>query len=221
MINKRLRQALDIRLDEETKARLWGEILRAAEEDAPPEPEEYDMKKHSFSTALRITLIAAALVCLFTVTASAAGFLGPKAIVIADRTAAVPNETPESPATLVSLTQPQEAPDSLDSAVTAKLENARAAWADWQAWKRDPANVPQEPEAFRLPEGADSSVWDENADGTMTITYYSFDSLLSLPPEERDKRIADGTLGELIETRTVSREDMDAWNAYVDYVNTS
>lgn len=221
MINKRLHQAMDIRLDEETKALLWGEILRAAEEDTPPEPEEHVMKKQSLSTTLRITLIAAALVCLFTVTASAAGFLGPKAIVIADRTAAAPTDVSESPAALASLTQPQEVPDGLDPAVAAKIENSRAAWADWQAWKHDPANVPQEPEAFRWPEGADSSSWIENDDGTTTITYYDYDKLLSLPPEERDKRVADGSPGELIETRTVSREDMDAWNAYCDYVNTS
>ena len=130
---------------------------------------------------IHLTLLAAVLISLLTAGAYAAGFLGLKAIMIPEATIDViespasvvqrqaepekmGNETsistsePLKPAekadskALVSITQPQAVPEELDSAVKEKVENARAAWAEWCRWRETNPDFPHNPEAFVFPE---------------------------------------------------------------------
>lgn len=77
-----MHDAMDLRLPEADKARLWQQILLEAEEDAPPQTEVQNMKNHSMNKIIRIGLLAAVIASFLAVGAYAAGFLGPRAIVI-------------------------------------------------------------------------------------------------------------------------------------------
>ncbi len=220
MIDKRLREAMDLRLGEGEKALLWQEILRASEEETPPPKEEYNMQHTSVKTALRILLIAAVLTCIFTVTASATDLLGLRAIQLPTPPGASESEAPvESriPA-LVSVTQPQAIPEDLDPAVAEKVKNARAAWKEWREWKTSDPEQPREPAVFSPPEGSDSSVYEENEDGSCTIRFYSYDQAVEKENENGELYL---DFGEALETRVASAEDMAALEAFQAYVNTS
>ena len=224
LIDKRLRQAMDLRLDEGEKALLWQEILRAAEKEAPPPTEETNMKHKSLQTTLRIVLIAAVLTCIFTVTASATDLLGLRAIQLPAPSAAVETESaeietesPEESAepTLVSITQPQDVPEDLDPAVKEKVENARAAWAEWRHWKETDPALPQDPAVFDFRAlGSGVTEYEENEDGGVTIRFYG-----------KDQMHIDDSTGELryegepVETRTASPEELAAHDAYRVYMS--
>ena len=109
-----------------------------------------------------ITLaLAAALLLGLGAVAYAAGWIGPRAIVV--------QEVEEGG--VVSLTQPQETPEDLDPAVEDGLASSRAAWAEWQAWKNSDERNPDLPPVFTKPEGARARSIDDNGDGTYTVIF--------------------------------------------------
>ncbi len=125
--------------------------------------------------------LAAALLLGLGAAAYAAGWIGPRAIVV--------QEVEEGG--VVSLTQPQETPEDLDPAVEDRLATSRDAWAEWQAWKNSEERSPDLPPVFRKPEGAVARSIEDNGDGTFTV-YFMRDS-------------------DLIEERIATQEELDAY----------
>ena len=170
---------------------------------------------------LRTLLIAAVVVCLLTATAYAAGLLGPRAILIDDgqpvyeyqRQEDGSWEVTENPeGGRVSLTQPQEAPEDMDPAVVAKLENSKAAWAEWSDYKAS-RPMPQEPEAFRMPTGAFFSDEELQSDGSGILRFYSAGPI----GDDNGSPVYDPDT--LIEERTVTSEDYEAWDEYISQLD--
>lgn len=198
----------------------------------------YQQKKRGNARKIvHLTLLAAVLVSLLSAAAYASGFLGIHAIVIPEPTAepvaasaapaptqaaeaeestAAPAETAPQTA-LVSLTQPQAVPEELDSAVREKVENARAAWDEWQSWRKE--NLPQMPEVFSPVEGAAIANYVENEDGSATVSYYGkdqWDQIIFRENEEPDFSAATP-----IEVRTATAEEMAQREAWLELAGLS
>ena len=209
MLDKRMHDAMDLRLNEADKARLWQQILREAEEDAPPQTEVQNMNRHSIDKIVRIGLLAAVIASFLAVGAYAAGFLGSRAILIEE-----PAVTDGS--ALVSISQPQAAPEELDE-VAQKIENAKAAWAEWRSWRETSPDLPHEPAVFLPPANNVSSAYVDNPDGGCTIYYHdneSFQKMMEATPEGTEPDYA----AYAIETRIATPEEVAQDNAFHEYV---
>ncbi|MBQ9663721.1 MAG: hypothetical protein IJV40_11285 [Oscillospiraceae bacterium] len=205
-------------------------------------------KSRNTRKIIHITLLAAVLISLLTAGAYAAGFLGLKAIVIPEATikvsetpapAAKPQaepaeadsnptvSTPEPPEparvteskALVSITQPQAVPEELDNGVKAKIENARAAWAEWQTWRRTSPDIPHEPQVFLPPKGTTISNYEDNEDGTFTISFYGEDAFALIYDQESG--VPDFSAAAPLEVRTATAEEMAEKESWREYVNLS
>ncbi len=169
-------------------------------------------KTRSIRRTVHITLLAAALVCLFAAGAYAWSLLGPRAIVI-------PETEETDGGVLVSVTQPQAVPEEMDADINEKVENARAAWAEWLLWRETSPEIPHEPEVFRAPEGTSVSDYAANENGSYTLRYYDRDAMALI-------RIGDDGEADLsdaapFEVRTASAEEMAAFEAWMDYVGST
>ena len=209
MLDKRMHDAMDLRLNEADKARLWQQILREAEEDAPPQTEVQNMKTRNMHKIIRIGLLAAVIASFLAVGAYAAGFLGSRAILIEE-----PAVTDGS--ALVSISQPQAAPEELDE-VAQKIDNAKAAWAEWRSWRETSPDLPHEPAVFLPPANNVSSAYVDNPDGGCTIYYHdneSFQKMMEATPEGTEPDYA----AYAIETRIATPEEVAQDNAFHEYV---
>lgn len=201
----------------------------------------YQQKKRGNARKIiQLTLLAAVLVSLLSVAAYASGFLGSRAIVIpetaaepvaasaapaspkvqegaAEENSAAPAETAPQIA-LVSLTQPQAVPEELDGAVREKVENARAAWDEWQSWRKE--NLPQMPEVFSPVEGAAIVNYVDNGDGSATVSYYGKDALELMQPGT-DGGEPDFSAATPIEVRTATAEEMAQREKWLEYAGLS
>ena len=195
---------------------------------------------------VHLTLLAAVLISLLTVGAYASGFLGLKAIMIPEATIevsntpapavqpqAVPQETgsaapvsapePQEAAeqavgkALVSITQPQAVPEELDSSIKEKVVNARAAWDEWQNWRETAADIPHEPQAFMPPKGSAISNYEDNGDGTWTISFYGKDVLALI--NEQANGEPDLSAVTPLEVRTDTAEEMAEKERWMEYAN--
>lgn len=204
-----MHDAMDLRLNEADKARLWQQILREAEEDAPPQTEVQNMKTRNMHKIIRIGLLAAVIASFLAVGAYAAGFLGSRAILIEE-----PAVTDGS--ALVSISQPQAAPEELDE-VAQKIENAKAAWAEWRSWRETSPDLPHKPAVFLPPANNVSSAYVDNPDGGCTIYYHdneSFQKMMEATPEGTEPDYA----AYAIETRIATPEEVAQDNAFHEYV---
>lgn len=154
-------------------------LIESACFDPAQGPKERSAKMKTIRI-VTLALAAALLLGLGTV-AFAAGWIGPRAIVV--------QEVEEGG--VVSLTQPQETPEDLDPAVEDGLASSRAAWAEWQAWKNSDERSPDLPPVFLKPEGAVARSIEDNGDGTFTV-YFMGDT-------------------DLIEERIATQEELDAY----------
>ena len=197
---------------------------------------------------VHLTLLAAVLISLLTIGAYASNFLGLKAIMIPEATIeisntpapaaqpqAVPEETgsaapvfvpePQEAAeqaagnTLVSITQPQAVPDDLDSAIREKIENTCAAWDEWQNWRRTSPDIPHEPQALMPPKGSAISSYEDNGDGTWTISFYGEDALALI--NEQPNGEPDFSAATPLEVRTATADEMEAKERWMEYANLS
>ncbi len=159
---------------------------------------------------LHITLLAAVLISLFTVGAYALGFLGSKAIVI-------PESTTESGEALVSITQPQAVPEELDGGISEKVDNARAAWAEWQNWRETSPDIPHYPQIFTPPKGTAVVNYVENEDGSFSMYFFDKEALALIHDGENGE--ADFSAATPLEVRTATAEEVAAREAWTDYVN--
>ena len=194
-------------------------------------------KRGNARKIIHLTLLAAVLVSLLSVAAYASGFLGIHAIVIPESTAepvaafAAPipaqetkaEETSPAPAeaapqnALVSLTQPQAVPEELDASIREKVENARAAWAEWQRWRDE--NRPQMPEVFSPVEGAAVVNYVDNEDGSCTVSYYGKEEMAKIQYRENEE--PDFSAATPIEVRTATAEEMAQREKWLEYAGLS
>ena len=195
-----------------------------------------------------IVLLAAVLISLFTAGAYAMGLFGLKAIVIpapaaeispalfsapqahpgqaeTDSEAAVSAAEPQSEAeetdgkVLVSITQPQAVPDEMDPAIREKVENARAAWSEWQSWRETSADIPHEPRVFVPPKGTTISNYEDNEDGTCTVSFYDEAAFALIYDQQSGE--ADFSAAAPLEVRTATAEEMAEKERWMEYVNLS
>lgn len=195
---------------------------------------------------VHLTLLAAVLISLLTIGAYASNFLGLKAIMIPEATIEVsdtpapvvqPQAVPEEAGSaapvsapepqeaaeqadsnaLVSITQPQAVPEELDSSIKEKVANARAAWDEWQNWRKTSPDIPHEPQAFMPPKGSAISSYEDNGDGTWTISFYGKD-VLALINEQPDGE-PDLSAATPLEVRTATAEEMAEKERWMEYTN--
>lgn len=156
-------------------------VTEASRFDPAQRPKE---RNANMKTKRIVTLaLAAALLLGLGAVAYAAGWIGPRAIVI--------QEVEEGG--VVSLTQPQETPDDLDPAVEDGLATSREAWAEWENWKNSDERSPDLPPVFTKPEGARARSIDDNGDGTYTVIFMGDE--------------------DVIEERIATQEELDAYVA--------
>ena len=190
-------------------------LLEAARSYPAGEPGKEKHMKVSVRKILRTVLIAAVLVSVFGATAYAAGWIGPRAIVIEDapvydyeRGEDGTWQVTENPdGAHISMTQPQQLPEDLDPAIREKLEAKEAAWAEWTAYRSTRA-FPEPPAVFMHPEGA---FWNEELpqeDGTVTLRFYNKEP--EIGPDGQP--VFDP--GALVEERTATPKDYAALEEY-------
>ena len=176
---------------------------------------------------VRITLLAAVLVSLLTAGAYAMGLLGIKAIVIPEEEeesieVSVPvsqtQAAPEEPGSaLVSITQPQAVPETLDSEINEKVENAKTAWEEWRTWRETNSDSPRNPEVFVFPARAVVCHDEENEDGSVTLSYYDKDAWALIHRGENAE--PDYSAAAPFEVRTATAEEKAAHEAWMYYLN--
>jgi len=137
---------------------------------------------------MRSLLVATLIVSLFAAmgaAAYAADFLGIRTLLRPGNVEFDGTEYSE-----ISISQPQAIPDDMNSKVTAKLENSRLAWEEWNEYKKQANEQIRIPEAFQNePDNVSAMEVQENDDGTWTCIYMS------------------GT--EVIEQRVISNEEYE------------
>ncbi|MBR0161201.1 MAG: hypothetical protein IJQ02_07995 [Oscillospiraceae bacterium] len=193
-------------------------LLRAMngihEEDVVMAEKNYFINKRNknIRRTIHITLLAAVLVSLLTVGAYALDFFGSKAIVI-------PETETETGEVLVSITQPQSVPEEMESKVNVKVENARAAWAEWRNWRETSPDIPHMPQVFTPPEGSTIVNYEDNEDGSCTVSYYDEDAFALIYDQETGE--PDFSAASPIEVRTVTAEEMAERERWMEYANLS
>lgn len=198
MRNKKIIDSYNrIHIDASAQERIWNELM-ACSEELLPEMEE-KMKAHKHQTLWKTLLIAAVLTALLASTAYAADLFGIRTML----RPAEPMSVDDRSFDTVSLTQPQQVPEEVDSQITEKIAASQAAWEEWTVYKQE--NGLEEP-LFAPPEGTLVSQVEENEDGTITFTYYK-----TLELDENGN-----FCGEILETRTGTREQYEAYQEYVD-----
>lgn len=186
-----------IQMDASAQERIWKE-LTAGSEEFLPEMEDH-MKAHQHKKLWKTLLIAAVLTALLASTAYAADLLGIRAMLRPSETVDVGEQSFDT----VSLTQPQQLPEEIDIGISEKIAASQAAWEEWSAYKQE-----NEADAlfFAPPEEASASQVEENQDGTVTFTYYK-----TVEVDENGN-----FSGEILETRTGTREQYEAYLEYCD-----
>ena len=211
------KEALDQALDQIQDRYILEAARYSLATDSGKEKTMHAQKVKPRRRWIRTLLIAAIIVGLFTVTAYATGLLGRRAIVIDDGNPVYDMERREDGSWemtenpnggRVSLTQPQDVPEDMDPAVAEKLENSRAAWAEWSEYKAA-RPMPQEPAAFQQPEGAFFSDEELLPDGSGILRFYSAGPI----GDDNGEPIYDPDT--LVEERTVTTEDYAAWDDYI------
>ena len=161
---------------------------------------------HMKSKRILTFALAAVLLLGLGVVAYAAGWIGPRAIVLEERAAYTAQRQEDGSVSVtdnpaggwVTLSQPQDTPEDLDQAIREKLEAKEAAWAEWETYLAQNDWASRVPEAFVFPEGADASAVEENDDGSFTVVFYEN--------------------GSVIERRSTTREEVDAYSAVMDAI---
>ena len=186
--------------------RIRGDFIEEAAFFSPAGDTGKETHMHSKTKSARklgrILLIAAVIAALMGVTAYAAGWIGPRAIVIEDTDK-------------VSLTQPQAAPEDMDPAIAEKLAASTAAWAEWKAYL-DAQEHPDMPAIFREPEGCLYVDEEPTEDGGVILRFYGGSYEDGVYLEDEDRMVFPEE--DLLEERAVTAEDVAARQAFYDYI---
>lgn len=150
------------------------EAFEAELQTAAPcdEKEIIVMRKYKSTKRLLTIAVAAVMVMALAIGGVAAYVLGIDALLR-------PNKTEFDGKTYseISLTQPQDWDENaLDTAIVEKLENNKAAWAEWTEYKASNSAEIKEPRVYtEMPEGTNRVNCVENEDGSYTVHYLQFD----------------------------------------------
>lgn len=125
-------------------------------------------------TYKRIIAVAAAVAVFLAlgVVAYAADLFGVRALLRPQKAAWEGTEY-----NVLSLTQPQDVPEGLDPAISEKVANNKAAWAEWELYRQSVGadkKLPLPAAYGYVPEGAFWIAYEENEDGTGTL-YWSME----------------------------------------------
>ncbi len=128
-----------------------------------------DMKEYRKNGSRRFLsiLIAACLLLSLGIAAYASDYFGLRALLIKDDEAL---PIPYEDGGYISVTQPQEVPEEMNTGIKTKIENSTKAWEEWDSWRK--VNGIHQPEVFVAPEGCSTAEVLENEDGTYTIVFY-------------------------------------------------
>lgn len=129
-------------------------------------------KVKRLSKRMLLAAVVAAMVMALAIGGVAAYVLGMDALLRPDRTEFEGTVYDE-----ISLTQPQKWDETrLDAAIVEKLENNKAAWAEWETYKAGDEAKMAEPRAYaESPEGTNGFECVENEDGSYTVQYWQYD----------------------------------------------
>ena len=188
-----------LQLLEAVDDRLLTECARFDPAQRPTERSAHMKSKRILTFAL-----AAVLLLGLGAVAYAAGWIGPRAIVLEGRSAYTAQRQEDGSVSVtdnpaggwVTLSEPQETPEDLDPAIREKLEKSRAASQEWKDYLAQNDWLAQAPAAFVFPEGADASAVEENDDGSFTVVFFEN--------------------GSVIERRSVTLEEVEAYSKLMD-----
>lgn len=205
-----------ISLPDGAQERVWERLMAESGGFSPETEVTMKQRRYKGKKILRTVLIAAAITAALAVGAYAADFPGVRALFIEDSEAQAQKLerqedgtvklTPNPEGGLISLTQPQTVPEGIDPEIAGKIENSRAAWEEWDAWRME--NGPSRPAVFERPERAGTMKRTENEDGTVTIEFFAF-------PDD-PAEIENWDAWPLIETRTAAAEENRQFEVYMD-----
>ena len=108
-------------------------------------------------------------------------------------------------------------PEGLDSAVKKKVENARAAWAEWRHWREANLDSPHNPEVFDFPTGAVVCNEEEKEDGSITLSYYDRDAWALIHKDANAE--PDYSAAAPFEVRVATAEEKAEHVAWMNYLN--
>lgn len=173
----------------------------------------------------RVIALAAALAALLALGAAAyaTDFFGLRAMrVEPERATYTPYKIEEKPdgtreavpnpdGAVVSLTQPQDAPEDIPPEVRERIENSSRAWDEWTAWCEEQDPTVELPAVYEPPKGAGSFLEEENPDGTYTVTFKR-----SIPIyDESGTKLLDFA-DEVVETRTATAAEHEQMYKYME-----
>lgn len=167
-------------------------------------------KKRIISIAL-----AAALILALGAVAYATDLFGLRAMLITNRG---PASNGDPNGGYLSLTQPQDVPDKLDSAIREKIVKSTQAWAEWTKWSDE--NGLSKPDVYDPPEGVSFSDEEENADGTYTIRFYAYPDVPAEETASRWEQIEQGDYSSfiLLDERVATKEEHDRVIKVIDAI---
>ena len=173
----------------------------------------------------RVIALAAALAALLALGAAAyaTDFFGLRAMrVEPERAACTPYKIEEQPdgtreavpnpdGAVVSLTQPQDAPDDISPEVRERIENSRRAWDEWTAWREEQDPTVEYPAVYEPPKDAGGFREEENPDGTYTVIFMN-----PVPVYDESGTKILGFDDEEVETRTATAAEHEQMYKYME-----
>lgn len=173
----------------------------------------------------RVIALAAALAALLALGAAAyaTDFFGLRAMrVEPERATYTPYKIEEKPdgtreavpnpdGAVVSLTQPQDAPDDISPEVRERIENSRRAWDEWTAWREEQDPTVEHPAVYEPPKDAGGFREEENPDGTYTVIF-----MKSVPVYDESGTKILGFDDEEVETRTATAAEHEQMYKYME-----
>lgn len=172
----------------------------------------------------RIIALAAALAALLALGAAAyaTDFFGLRAMrVEPERATYIPYKIEEKPdgtreavpnpdGAVVSLTQPQDAPEDIPPEVRERIENSRRAWDEWLAWNEELNPTVEFPQVYETPSRVRLKSEEQNPDGTYNLTFERVTPVY----DESGTKLLDFEFEE-VETRTATAAEHEQMNRYI------
>ncbi len=173
----------------------------------------------------RVIALAAALAALLALGAAAyaTDFFGLRAMrVEPERATYTPYKIEEKPdgtreavpnpdGAVVSLTQPQDAPEDIPPEVRERIENSRRAWDEWTAWREEQDPTVEYPAVYEPPKDAGGFREEENPDGTYTVIFMN-----PVPVYDESGTKILGFDDEEVETRTATAAEHEQMYKYME-----
>lgn len=118
---------------------------------------------------------------------------------------------PNPDGAVVSLTQPQDAPEDIPPEVRERIENSRRAWDEWTAWREEQDPTVEYPAVYEPPKDAGGFREEENPDGTYTVIFMN-----PVPVYDESGTKILGFDDEEVETRTATAAEHEQMYKYME-----